>query len=105
MEQYIVQIERKNNGGVRYIDWCNNRWYGTTATKPLPSYTMEQAEKIAEQLASHYVYKIDIVDANGNIAKHINWLIKPKKKKKEKKSIFKLNKNILKNVKKFGRLR
>ena len=104
MEQYIVQIEHKN-GGVRYIDWCNNRWYGTTATKPLPSYTMEQAEEVAKQLESHYVYKVDIVDANGKIVKHINWLLKPKKEKKQKKSLFKLNKNVLKNVKKFGRLR
>lgn len=111
-ELYIVRVNYKS-GKHRYIEWCDECWYGTTPIKPMPKFTLEQAHTVCEQMKNHYSYNLDIINEDEVIIEHVNWLM-PKSKvnpktdeqpKEKKKSFFSLNKGMLKNSKRFGRLK
>lgn len=112
MELYVVRVNYKG-GKSRYIEWCDEHWYGTTPIRPLPKYTLEQAKTVCEQMRDHYSYNMDILGENDVIVEHINWLQSKKPSKPVqtnetapvKKSFFSLNKGLLKNSKRFGRLK
>lgn len=54
---YSVKIKATG----RYVKWCDDCWYETTAA-PLQIYTKEEAEKIARLMRKHYVYSVIISD-------------------------------------------
>ena len=49
MELYVVRVNYKG-GKSRYIEWCDEHWYGTTPIRPLPKYTLEEAKTVCEQM-------------------------------------------------------
>jgi DNA-directed RNA polymerase subunit H (RpoH/RPB5) len=63
---------RTNRSG-RYIQFCDDCWYDTTSF-PLHKFTMEEAEKITEQMKHHYSYDLDIIDENDTVVKSVKWI-------------------------------
>ena len=60
MEENLYSI-RIDKGG-RYVRYCDDCWYEATDTE-LRLFTKEEAEKIAAQMKTHYVYSVTI--SNG----------------------------------------
>lgn len=50
----------------RYLDWCDDRWYGTKKD-PMFKFTLEECNKIASMLKNHYVYNIEAISSDGDI--------------------------------------
>ena len=60
---YTVKITKTG----RYVTKCDEHWYETDLM-PLKTFSKEEAERIAVQLKSHYVY--DVVVSNGEDSRH-----------------------------------
>lgn len=50
----------------KYIDWCDNFWYGSTKNDT-KKFTKEEALTIVELLANHYVYNVILTGDNGEV--------------------------------------
>lgn len=61
-ERYYI---RDNRTG-KFIDWCNDRWYGTTV-EPVTSFTAEEVMAAKEMLDGHYVYDITVVRESDSL--------------------------------------
>lgn len=109
---YAVRIARTG----RYVNWCDERWYGT-CPDGTPKYTHDEAVAIADQMKHHYVYDLYIVGSDGSEEsvchlpslkrkRAIKAAIKRQTENPEKKSLFKLGSSLsfsgikLKGVKK-----
>jgi len=55
--KYAVKAIYNDGVTKRYVKWCDEHWYETTKDK-LQIFTRKEAMKIAEQLASHYIYNV-----------------------------------------------
>lgn len=51
---YSIQI-----GNNTYIDWCDDKWYGTVTT-PVHKFTMDEAKQIVQYLKTHFKYNVII---------------------------------------------
>lgn len=49
---YSIQI-----GNNTYVDWCDDKWYGTT-TFPVKKFTKNEVLTIVQQLQNHFKYKV-----------------------------------------------
>jgi hypothetical protein len=59
----MVNIKISDN---KYVDWCDNFWYGTTKND-IKKFSKEEALEIVNQLCNHYVYKVILTDDNGEV--------------------------------------
>lgn len=58
---YAIRIDKTG----RYIEWCNDHWYGTRK-EPLYLFDREECTTIANYLKDYnYVYNITLVDEDG----------------------------------------
>ena len=97
--KYIVRINYKN-GSHRFVKWCDERWFESTH-EPAYILSKQQAEQICFLMGKHYMKDLTIMGtdgseqamgfANRNKSKQVS-----APKKKAKKSIFSLNKSMLK---------
>jgi hypothetical protein len=64
---YAIKLDKVgkfNCKKVRYIAWCNDRWYETT-DDPTPKFTYEQVKDIIENIKNHYVTKLTVINQDG----------------------------------------
>lgn len=85
---YAIRITKTN----RYITYCDDCWYEASAT-PIYMFTKEQAEKIANTMKNHYVYEMEIFNAEGDsfIINHLRKKTNPMVEATTKKSLFKIS--------------
>lgn len=50
----------------RYLDWCNDRWYGTKE-EPMFKFTLSECNDMAAMLKNHYVYNLELISSDGEI--------------------------------------
>lgn len=51
---YSIQI-----GNNTYVDWCDDKWYGTVTT-PVHKFTMDEVKQIVQYLKTHFKYNVII---------------------------------------------
>ena len=50
----------------RYLDWCDDRWYGTKK-EPMFKFTLAECNDMADMLKNHYVYNLEYISSDGEI--------------------------------------
>ena len=80
-ELYSIRI----NATGRYVKYCDEHWYETVGT-PLSVFTKQQAQDVAKQMRSHYVYDVTISNGTESFTVGLKDGFAKKPEKKAKKS-------------------
>jgi hypothetical protein len=91
--KYAVRLNDKKGGKPRYITWCDECWYETSKSLN-HKFSHDEAEKICEQMASHYQNNLTILGSDGSVEERgsKNPNVKPVEKPvTAKKSLFSIN--------------
>lgn len=97
--KYTVRINYKS-GNHRFVKWCDEHWFESTH-EPVYIFSEQQAEQICFLMGKHYIKDLTILGTDGS--EQAMGLANRKKnkqvsapKEEVKKSIFSLNKSMLK---------
>ena len=62
---YCIKIKSPNRGTNRYIAYCDDNWYETSASPIYQYKTREECIDVIMKLGKHYIYNTEIINDLG----------------------------------------